>query len=291
MSTRSTRLRRAAVCALLATVAMVAGCSDGSGETATIHGLPTPSAASTTIAPPTLPVPDLAAPVEITGVAGWWSWAAMDTTTGQMVGSANWHETTYPVSMAKAWIAADYLRVNYPDGKEPPAQTLASLETMILDSANAPADAFWTALGGRNTTDRMKSLCGVTDLVVVPNAWSATGWSARDAVRIGACIADGRAAGRWTSWLLDKMRHVRGEGNFGPRKIFTDPTTVATKNGWHLVNGLYYINCLAIGENWVIAVEHRWAAGSWAQAMSEGDNLCQTVARAILHNADDLVQP
>jgi hypothetical protein len=283
----STRPTRAILVAVVALVAAVAGCTGN--ETARFETVPTPSPAATN-EPAPLPVPDLAAPVTVSNVPGWWSWAAIDTTSGQLAGSANSNETTYPMSMAKAWIAADYLRFNYPAGKEPPAATLASLESMILDSANEPADTYWTAMGGRNTTDRMKAICGVTDLIVVANAWSATGWSARDAARIGACIATGKAAGRWTDWLLDKMRHIRGEGNFGPRKIFTDPTTVATKNGWNLVNGLYYINCLAIGDGWAIAVEHRWAAGSWATAMSDGDRLCQTVARALLHNADGLVQ-
>src|SRR6185369_5783392 len=94
------------------------------------------------------------------------------------------------------------------------------LDTMIRDSANEPARKYWDLLGGYPTTDRMKAKCGVTELVVRPDAWTLTDLSARDAVRLGACIANGKAAGRWTDWVLNNMRHVRGDGDFGPRKLF-----------------------------------------------------------------------
>src|SRR5205814_2121531 len=58
---------------------------------------------------------------------------------------------------------------------------------------------------------RMVSTCGLTETTSVDGWWSRTGVSARDAVRLGACVADGRAAGpQWTDWLLGQMRQVRG---------------------------------------------------------------------------------
>ena len=41
---------------------------------------------------------------------GFLSWAVMDRRTGEIFGSANLAATTWPASMIKSWIAADYLR-------------------------------------------------------------------------------------------------------------------------------------------------------------------------------------
>ena len=71
--------------------------------------------------------------------------------------------------------------------------------------------------------------------VASDGGWSRTRLSARDTARLGACIDDGRAAGpKWTKWLLNEMRLVRGVGDFGIRKAFpaAEQKTIAIKNGW-----------------------------------------------------------
>ena len=76
---------------------------------------------------------------------------------------------------------------------------------------------------------------------------------------MGDCIADGRAAGpKWTKWLLDEMRLVRGVGDFGIRKAFPAAVQkkIAIKNGWvdRTSEQEMHINCLAIGDTWTMGV-------------------------------------
>jgi hypothetical protein len=98
-----------------------------------------------------------------------------------------------------------------------------------------------------------------------PGYWWASTWiSPRDTVLLGDCVADGRVASpQWTEWLLNEMRNVRGYGDFGIRWAFPEDvrSTIAIKNGWNdLDDGLYYTNCLAIADDWVLAVETRGTA-------------------------------
>ena len=85
---------------------------------------------------------------------------------------------------------------------------------------------------------RAIKICGLTDTKrgnVKPYTgwWSFTRMSPRDAVRVGDCIADGKAAGpKWTKWVLDQMSKVRG-------------TTAAKDQGnpsgggrWGIIDGL-----------------------------------------------------
>src|SRR5204863_138178 len=82
-------------------------------------------------------------------------------------------------------------------------------------------------------SERLITMCGLTDSSAVPNEWGTTRLSARDAVRMGDCIADGTAAGpTWTPWVLDMMRKVRGVGDFGIRDVLppAQAAKVAIKN-------------------------------------------------------------
>jgi hypothetical protein len=86
---------------------------------------------------------------------------------------------------------------------------------MIRDSHDGAADTIWSLNGGDGGIRRMIRTCDLRDTSVFPGWWSKTRTSARDIVRLGACIADGTATAAWADWLLTEMRGVRGKGRFG----------------------------------------------------------------------------
>lgn len=153
---------------------------------------------------------------------------------------------------------------------------------MILDSSDEVAYQYF---GGQPSLDRMVKLCGLTDLVARGWSWSLTEMSARDAARLGECIYSGHAASpEWTAWIVDKMRHVRGQGDFGVRELFQDRTTVATKNGWYGWEGKWYVNCLAVTDQWVIAIEQQWPynGGDLQYGINLANPVCKSVANQVL---------
>lgn len=191
-----------------------------------------------------------------------WAWAMVDLATGAVTGSANMDATSTTASMIKAWLAADFLRLAAEAGDEPRPQRLDDIRVMIRDSENDPATRLYDELGGDESINRLIDICGLTDSE--PSwRWSLTRLSARDAARTAACIADGRAAGpEWTEWLLNEMRQVRGEGDFGIRKAFPPDVAdeIAIKNGYFArpEDGLWHLNCLATGHGWAMAVIQRY---------------------------------
>lgn len=230
-------------------------------------------------------------PAEITATSlttsGFLSWAYLDRRDGTVTGAPNMTNTTDSASMIKAWLVADYLRRSAERGEQPPAADLTDLEAMIRDSDNAAADRIVATLGGpTGTIDRLATMCQLTE-TKAGDVWGATVISARDAVRMGACLADGRAAGaQWTPWVLEKMQRVRGEGDFGIRKAFPPAAqaTIAIKNGWALrtEDNAVHANCLAIGDTWVLAVVQRYpSTGDFAADMAHVDAVCQNVVRAL----------
>lgn len=241
-------------------------------------GSPTPTPSPTL---PPLPV----APTDVKiNKDGWWNWALIDTRTGEISGSDNLDETNPTASMIKAWIGADYLRRAEEKGQTPSETRMRQLRVMIRDSDNAAAQTLYEINGGTASIKRLISICDLTDSS--PSAdggWSRTALSARDAARMGACIADGRAAGpRWTEWLLDEMRAVRGVGDFGIRKAFpaAEQKEIAIKNGWvdRTREQKYTVNCLAIGDGWTMAVQTRYAINL---GYTYGAKICEDVARQL----------
>jgi hypothetical protein len=105
--------------------------------------------------------------------------------------------------------------------------------------------------------------------------------SARDAARLGLCVADGRAAGpKWTDWILSEMRQVRGEGRFGIIEALpTDAAAKASiKNGWTVVGNEWHVNCLAIVDQYVISVLNRYPA---SLGLDYGAGTCRNVTTAL----------
>jgi hypothetical protein len=210
-------------------------------------------------------------------VTGFWSWALLDRRTGQLTGSTNATARSDTASMVKAWLAADYLR---DAGTSVDNARLGSLSSMIRDSNNAAADRFYKANGGSASIKRMIRVCGLTDSrPVASGTWSTTEVSAHDGARLGACLADGRAAGpTWTAWLMSEMRSVRGAGRFGVIDAFAPDAAakVAFKNGWINRNdGKWHIACLAVTDEWSMTVLTQYPT---ALGMAYGANVCKQVA-------------
>ncbi|MGI5211497.1 serine hydrolase [Plantactinospora sp. CA-290183] len=243
-------------------------------------GEPTPSPT-----PSPEPPPLSVAPTDVTvDTDGWWNWALLDTRTGEISGSDNMDETNPTASMIKAWIGADFLRRAAEQGDAPSDTRMNQVSIMIRDSDNNAAQTLYEVNGGTASIKRLISICDLTDSSpAADGGWSRTALSARDAARLGACIADGRAAGpKWTTWLLDEMRQVRGVGNFGIRKAFpaAEQKEIAIKNGWvdRTREQKYTVNCLAIGDGWTMAVETRYDI---SLGYTHGAKICENVARQL----------
>jgi hypothetical protein len=219
-------------------------------------------------------------------VAGdtFFSWALMDRRTGQIWGSSTMDQPSWSASMIKAWLAADYLRRT----PAPSSDLLHTIEIMIRDSDNDGANTMYALDGQTDAINRLVSICGLSDSSPNSNNWAITNLSARDSVRMGDCIASGKGAGpQWTNWLLTQMRAVRGEGDFGIRDALPadQAAQVAIKNGWEDfdADGLYHVNCLAIGDTWTMAVMQQYEPHStWDADLALGTQRCTDVAKQLL---------
>jgi len=220
------------------------------------------------------------APAVTIAAEGTCSWAFLDRTTGTRYQSDNANVTSYTESMVKAWLAADSLTRAANGGWEPDDDLLVP---MIRDSDDDAAETVYWNNGGNASIERMISTCQLQDTEIYDGCWSKTLMSARDALSLGQCIADGTAAGAGTGWLLDEMRQVRGEGRFGIVDALNPDAAaaLAMKNGWtlHYDDGEWRVNCLAIDADWVLAVMTRYPGDL---GLSYGSQLCAEVTRQIL---------
>ncbi|MGK5522950.1 hypothetical protein ACSNN9_26825 [Micromonospora sp. URMC 107] len=252
------------------------------------RGTDTPSDRSSrpspTPSPTPEPLPFQAKEIDL-GIEGWYSWSVLDRRNGEIIGSDNMDETSTTASLIKAWVVADYLRRADDAGQTPSDARLADATKIIRDSDNTRAEQFYNTVGRSASIKRLISLCELTDSkVAADGGWSRTALSPRDTARMGACIADGRAAGpKWTKWLIDEMRLVRGGGDFGIRKAFpaAERKTIAIKNGWidRTREQEMHINCLAIGDTWTMGVMVRYPIG---KGYEYGMKNCQKITEALL---------
>lgn len=212
------------------------------------------------------------------------AWAYLDRQTGFINGSDNSataHNSTE--SMIKAWIASDYFRRLA--GAKPSAERLRQVTGMIRDSDDQDAQAVWAADGRDAVVQRLISVCGLKDTKVWHSWWSRTQITAQDAVRMGNCIAAGKAAGpKWTNYVLNEMRHVRGEGRFGVIKAMpaNQQDDIAIKNGWTAIgwdHNQWHVNCLGITADWVLVVQVKYPANL---GLKYGAGYCQAQSAKIL---------
>ncbi|MFI7577364.1 hypothetical protein [Micromonospora sp. NPDC049497] len=220
-------------------------------------------------------------------IDGWYSWSVLDRRTGEIIGSDNMGETSTTASLIKSWIVADYLRRTADAGQTPSDGKLADATKIIRDSDNTRTEQFYNSLGRSASITRLLSLCKLTDSsVAADRGWSRTNLSPRDTARLGQCIADGRAAGpKWTKWLLNEMKQVRGTGDFGIRKAFppAEQKTIAIKNGWvdRTREQEMHINCLAIGDTWTMGVMVRYPI---TKGYEYGMKNCEKITEALLRD-------
>lgn len=259
-----------------------AGAGSGPGPEAAQPPAPTAGTEPESRAPPrpVAAAPLLSPPPPTVPTDGFVGWAVLDLRTGAVTGSDNLAETSTTASMIKAWIAADYLRRTAENGDEPSQARLDQLTQVIRDSNNEHAETIFRELGRHESIERLISICALTDSRAVRNFWSNTQLSPRDTARMGACLADGRAAGpEWTDWLLDEMRAVRGNGDFGIRHALPpgERSAVAIKNGWIIrdESGEWHVNCLAIGDGWTMGVQTRYPA---SRGLAYGAEICRSLA-------------
>ncbi|WP_328422599.1 hypothetical protein OG470_08960 [Micromonospora sp. NBC_00389] len=258
------------------------------------------------------PLPTLAAgPVSVNFKGDFYSWALLDRETGKISGSPNMTATSSTESMIKAWIVSDYLRQL--GDKEPTAALKKAASSAIRDSNDDAANMVYKAAGGSYSVPaggqpgpvikRAISICGLTDtkrgnVAKYEGYWSFTRMSPRDAVRLGDCIADGKAAGpKWTKWVLSEMSKVQGTtaakdqklksggGRWGiinglPKSI-TAQGPVSIKNGWTQLyyDGNWHVNCLAVNDKWSLAVMLRYPIKN---GLDYGAQVCASVATQLV---------
>ncbi|SBT50760.1 hypothetical protein [Micromonospora auratinigra] len=252
-------------------------------------------------APTTPPPPTLAdAPVSVNFKGQFFSWALMDRKTGKITGAPNMNRTNSTESMIKAWIVSDYLRQL---GDKPlTAQRKQQVVTAIRDSNDNSAEALYNAGGRKPVLDRLIKLCKLTDTKIYADKakWAYTQMSPRDAVRMGDCIGDGTAAGKkWTPFVLGEMTKVRGGvadqksvtvqgGRWGiidglPTEI-TAQGPVSIKNGFTMLwaDGNWHVNCLAVADDWTLAVMMRYPGASNPKTPAYGAKVCASVATQLV---------
>ena len=245
--------------------------------------------------PPTLRAPAAASSVKGPGNASFFSWAFLDRKTGTITGSANSATGTNSTeSMVKAFITGDYLRRQDAAGKTPSDAVLGELTLMIIDSNDDMAEKYYELDGSNAVMQRMISMCGLTHTKIFPYWWAKTQMSPQDAVRYGLCVANGTAAGpKWTPWLLETMKHVRGGvddqisvqkqgGRWGiidglPPALAGQ---VSIKNGWTAYGDGWHVNCMAIAPDWILNVMVRIGT------LQGGANTCKSVATQLIYNPD-----
>ncbi|MDG4760806.1 hypothetical protein [Micromonospora sp. WMMD710] len=260
--------------------------SDRSTGTATDRSARKPASPSPSPSPsPSLePLPFVAKGLNL-NIKGWYSWSVLDRRTGKIIGSNNMGETSTTASMIKSWIVADYLRRAADAGQTPSDAKLADATRIIRDSDNTRAEQFYNTVGRAASIKRLISMCKLTDSSVAPDGgWSRTALSPRDTARLGNCIATGTAAGpKWTKWLLNEMKLVRGAGDFGIRKAFpaAEQKQIAIKNGWidRTKEQEMHVNCLAIGDTWTMGVMVRYPIG---MGYDYGMQNCEKITEALL---------
>jgi hypothetical protein len=99
---------------------------------------------------------------------------------------------------------------------------------------------------------------------------------------MGRCIGDGRAAGaKWTPWLLNEMRNVR-VGRLGIIEALPPAVAkqTAIKNGWiNKSDGKWHINCMAIGDTWVLGVMLVYPL---ARGEGHGWDVCESITKQLM---------
>lgn len=300
-----------ATCVVVVGVGMVGtavyGQLSGGGSGSGASGAPAVSTSPTPPPPPPPPTLQANTVTVTTPKGGFFSWAFYDRRTNEMAGSTNSAtKTNSTESMIKAWFASDYLRRL--GAKQPTTTALNHIKAAIQQSNDDSANWLYKANGGSASIKRLVTMCGLKGTKTNSKGWAYTTMTAQDAVRMGVCIGDGRAAGAtWTDHVLEVMRGVKGTtaakdqqrrtggGRWGIIDGLPDNLVPETsiKNGWTLLfaDGLWHVNCLAIHQDWVLAVQVRIKAVKLslgqkdAAGLTAAAKICSTVAQQLTYQA------
>lgn len=261
------------------------------------------------IAPPSYAVAAQAAPplpslragaVSIGTTTVFFGWALLDRKSGQVSGSTNYQTGTNTTeSMIKAWIVSDYLRQH----ASPSDAVLNELKLAIIDSNDDMAQKYYRLDGGNAVVQRLISMCKLAHTTVKSGWWSMTQMTPQDAVTYGQCVANGTAAGgKWTDWVLQTMREVRGTVSQQPADQKTGggrwgiidalPWNLAPqasiKNGWTYIfaDGLWHVNCLAILPDSVLAVMMRYRSTNNVAGLKVGATICASVTSQLVYSPE-----
>ncbi len=268
-------MRRAARTAIVILLALSSpACAPGHPD---VHAITQPSPAPLAAVHPRnrVPPPLLAGNRPVADDPAIVSWTLVDVATNTVLGEHRCIGCTNPAaSTVKVWLAGDALRRA---GAHPGRATLRDADAAILDSDNNAATRLFRGGGGRTGLWRMVYTCHL--LRTLPStAWGETRITSGDLAALGVCATRGDVAGPHTALLLDRMRHVRGTGRFGPVDSLPTPDIVM-KNGWIVNEGKWIVNCLAV-------VDHTWSLGILTRypaqlGMAHGAQLCAGVARQL----------
>jgi hypothetical protein len=256
---------------------------------------------------PTLRVPD--GGVTIPDGYSLVGWALLDRTSGKIMGGSGNAATmtNYTESMIKPWIAADYMSRTVKAGRKPSQQDLSQLRSMIIHSDNWIASRYYDLGGKDSVIRRLNQVCGLHTTIAMSGWWSYTAMTPDDAAHYGECLADGTAAGAYTSNLLTWMRQVvggvadqpqgasahTGGGRWGI--IDALPPSLASqtsiKNGWEpeISGHEWHVNCLAIlpGRVLTVMVRYPWTSptGDWRDAdnLAAGASACKNIAAQLVY--------
>jgi hypothetical protein len=266
----------------LASRAAADGTTAPTADTTTSDPAPTPTPTPTP-SPTPAPLPFRNATVSAPAGVSFFSWSLMDRRTGQIWGSTNQNATTWPASMIKGWIAADFLRRQTTVTQD----RLTEITALIRDSDNDAAEDLFYDNGGNAVITRLISMCKLTDTTADKRGWGFVNISARDTVRMADCIANGTGAGpKWTDYLLNLMRNVRA-GNWGIRNALPAAAAakVAIKNGWlnYTDDGYWHVNCMAVGDTWAMSVLQRYPINGPHNTETFGAQNCQNLATQLLN--------
>ena len=245
--------------------------------------------------PPPLPTLETAAVQPPSPTPKLFAWAFYDRRTGKMTGSANSTKSVnYTESMLKVWLVSDYLRRL--GTKQPSKAGLNYTRTAIRNSNDDSANWLWSQDGRFASLSRLTQVCGLKTVKSDPGGlWSQTTMTAQDAVRMGLCVADGRAAGpQWTEYVLEEMRHTQGStaakdqqvrtggGHWGIIDGLPDNLQgeVSIKNGWtmHFADGRWHVNCLALHRDWVLAVQLQIPANNASLGQKDSSGLAKAAS-------------
>src|SRR5262245_19553421 len=143
---------------------------------------------------------------------------------------------------------------------------------MVRDSNDQVANAVWARLGVAST-NRAIVQCGLTDAVVISWSWSRNSLSVSDFVKLAMCV--GPQVQAW-------MAGIRGESDYGPRELLGP---VKAKNGWMPWEGVWYADCVAMTDEWVLVIVQQYPVRrgeSYEQGWARGRAGCRDATAALL---------